>query len=86
MSCLEGVPDCLSRDCSRDDGIDVFGGLNSSRSLSRYDMVNQSSFVMGGKLGRTSQFGIFFIRNVLVDDPSNSRLSQASFGSNLPDK
>ena len=34
---LKGVPNCLSRDSSRDDGINVFCGLNSSRSLS--DMI-----------------------------------------------
>jgi hypothetical protein len=50
----------LSGDSGRDDGIDEFDGLNSIRGLPRYDMMNQSSFVMQSEFGRTTHVDVFF--------------------------
>ena len=70
----------------RDDEIDEIGGLNSSGSLPRKNMVDNSSFVMWSKLGRMAHFDIFLIRNSFLDDSSNSSLAKTSFGCNLPSR
>ena len=71
---------------SGDDGIDEIGGLNSSGSLPRKNMVDNSSVVMWSKLGQTAHFDIFLIRRSFLDDSSNSSLAKISFGCNLPSR
>jgi len=45
------VSDSLRRDRVDDERIDEMGSLNSIISLSRYDMMDNSPFVSGGKPG-----------------------------------
>jgi len=54
VGCLQSVPDCLSGDSGRDDGINEFGGLGSISSLPTENMMNKRSSVMWSELGRTT--------------------------------
>jgi len=45
--------------------------------------MNNSPFVMGGKLGETTYIDIFFIGSRFLDDSCHSSLAETSFGSNI---
>ena len=75
--------DCLRGDWTGDDGIDVFGGLNSIRSLSSGNLSDDRLLRVSRKLRRISRGRDKSIRKDIIEYPGCSRSSNTSFGGNL---
>lgn len=72
---LEHIPDCLCGDWIRDDGVDVFHGLDSIGSLSSSDLCDDRALSIGRKLGRTTSRGDLSVRKEVLKYPGYSRLA-----------
>jgi hypothetical protein len=65
------------------DGVDVFGGLNSIGRPPSGDLGDDGSFIGGRKPGRTTRRWSLSIRKEVLKDSRHSRLPNTKFGSNL---
>jgi hypothetical protein len=80
---LKHISDCLWGDWVGNDGVDVFGGLNSIGRPPSGDLGDDGSFIGGRKPGRTTRRWSLSIRKEVLKDSRHSRLPNTKFGSNL---
>ena len=66
-----------------DDGVDVFGGLNSIGRPPSGDLGEDRLFISGRELGRTATRGNLSTRLKVLKDSGDSGPSTTKFGGNM---
>jgi hypothetical protein len=65
-----------------DDGVNVFGHLNSISSLPSGDLGEDGSFISGRELGRAAIIKNLSIRKEILEDPGDGGPAKTKFGGN----
>ena len=72
---LEDSSDCLGGDWIGDDGIDVFGGLNSIGGLASSDLCDNRTCIGRGQFRKTTTKRELLVWNGISKDSGHSRLA-----------
>jgi hypothetical protein len=80
---LQNISDCLGGDLVGDNGVDVFGGLDSIGSFASGDLLEDGVCSSGREFGRPTKVGGLSIGKKVLEYSGDSGLANTSLRGNI---